>query len=78
MPDTSIMLELCDVLKINVNELLTGERLDMDRYKDMAEEHLLEMHKREEATNKKLLSIEMIIGYLCSISYKRKIKIWIL
>ena len=26
MPDSSIMLELCDLLSINVNELLKGER----------------------------------------------------
>ena len=32
MPDSSIMLELCDVLKINVNDLLCGEVVTMDRY----------------------------------------------
>ena len=32
MPDTSLMLELCDLLKINVNELLSGERLEMEEY----------------------------------------------
>ena len=26
MPDTSIMLELCDILGISVNELLSGEK----------------------------------------------------
>ena len=26
MPDNSILLELCDVLQINVNELLSGEK----------------------------------------------------
>ena len=29
MPDTSIMLELCDILGINVNELLCGEKISM-------------------------------------------------
>ena len=69
MPDASIMLELCEVLEISVNELLSGERLDTDQYKAMAEEHLLEMHRKEEATNKKLLSLEVIIGYVCSITF---------
>lgn len=69
MPDASIMLELCEVLKINVNELLSGERLDADQYKAMAEAHLFEMHSKEEATNKKLLSLEVIIGYVCSITF---------
>ena len=27
MPDTSIMLELCDILGISVNELLSGEKI---------------------------------------------------
>jgi transcriptional regulator with XRE-family HTH domain/DNA-directed RNA polymerase subunit RPC12/RpoP len=69
MPDASIMLELCDLLKININELFTGERLAMDQYQEMAEQHLLEMRKQEELTNKKLLSLETVIGYTCSISF---------
>ncbi|MEG0189751.1 MAG: helix-turn-helix transcriptional regulator, partial [Lachnospiraceae bacterium] len=32
MPDPSIMLELCELLNITVNELLTGERLNMENY----------------------------------------------
>ena len=35
------MLELCELLKINVNELLTGERIIMDNYKDVAEKNLV-------------------------------------
>jgi transcriptional regulator with XRE-family HTH domain/uncharacterized Zn-finger protein len=69
MPDASIMLELCNVLKVSVNELLSGERLDTNQYKAMAEAHLLEMHSKEETTNKKLLSLEVIIGYVCSITF---------
>ena len=30
MPDSSIMLELCGVLKISVNELLSGEEIEME------------------------------------------------
>ena len=32
MPDSSIMLQLCDELKITVNELLSGEVIKMDNY----------------------------------------------
>ena len=32
MPDSSIMIELCSVLGINVNELLSGERIEMENY----------------------------------------------
>ena len=30
MPDTSIMLDLCEILEINVNELLSGEKITME------------------------------------------------
>ena len=43
MPDSSIMLELCDVLKISVNDLLNGEIVTMDNYKEKSEQNLLEM-----------------------------------
>lgn len=69
MPDVSIMQDLCTELGINVNELLSGERLDMDKYKDMAEENLLQLQKEEELNNKKLLSLEVVIGYTSSISF---------
>lgn len=34
MPDSSIMLELCDVLGITVNDLLNGEVIAMDNYNE--------------------------------------------
>ena len=43
LPDPSIMLELCGLLNINVNELLTGEKLDMENYKENAENNLLRL-----------------------------------
>lgn len=69
LPDASMMSELCTALKINLNVLFSGERLNMQNYKEMAEQHLLEIHKQEEMANKKLLSLETVIGYLCSVSF---------
>lgn len=69
MPDISIMMELCEFLNINVNELLTGERLSMENYKQKAEENLLELQKQEELNNKKLLMLENVIGYTSSIAF---------
>ena len=69
LPDASLMLDLCNFLKINVNELLSGERLDMENYKEMAEENLLQLQRSEELNNKKLLSIEVVIGYTSSIAF---------
>ncbi len=61
LPDASIMLELCELLKITVNELLTGEHIIMDNYKDIAEKNLVEMRKQEEEANKKLLAAETFL-----------------
>ncbi|MCM1569508.1 MAG: helix-turn-helix domain-containing protein [Roseburia sp.] len=37
IPDVSIMMELCDILGITINELLSGERIAMEDYKAKAE-----------------------------------------
>lgn len=55
MPDASVMLELCEILKINVNELLTGEHIIMDNYKEIAEQNLVEMNAQKEKADRKLL-----------------------
>lgn len=41
MPDSSIMLELCEILGITVNELLSGEEIDMESYEKKADENLI-------------------------------------
>ncbi len=40
MPDSSIMLELCRILEISVNELLNGERIEIEHRDGKAEEIL--------------------------------------
>jgi transcriptional regulator with XRE-family HTH domain len=65
MPDSSIMLELCDILKISVNDLLCGEVVAMDNYDKELENNLLEMVKKKEQADKRLLSLEIFIGVLC-------------
>lgn len=62
LPDASIMLALCEILGITVNELLSGERLAMENYNTKAEENLLEMKKQKEAADKRLLTMEIVIG----------------
>lgn len=56
LPDAGKMLDLCNILSINVNELLNGERIDMKDYNKKTEELLVEMAKKEEAKNKKLMT----------------------
>ena len=69
MPDSSIMLDLCKELKINVNELLSGEVIKMDNYNERAEELLIEMKKQKEEADKKLLQLEWVIGYMASLTF---------
>ena len=62
MPDSSIMLDLCDVLGISVNDLLCGEVVAMDNYNKELENNLLDMIKQKEQADKRLLSVEVFIG----------------
>ena len=41
MPDSSVMLELCGILGITVNELLSGEEVDMESLEKKADENLI-------------------------------------
>ena len=42
LPDASIMLELCGLLGITVNDLLSGEVVSMNNYNDKMEKNLIE------------------------------------
>jgi len=69
MPDSSIMLELCKELKINVNELLSGEVIGMKEYDKKVEENLIEMKKQKEEADKRLLTMEIVIGIISCFSF---------
>ena len=69
MPDSGIMLDLCNELGISVNELLSGEVIKMDNYNKKAEENLLEMKKQKEEADKKMLDLEWVIGYMSTITF---------
>ena len=62
LPDSSIMLELCDILGISVNDLLCGEIVAMANYNKELENNLLEIIKQKEQADKRLLSIEVFMG----------------
>lgn len=64
MPDSSIMLELCNELDITVNELLSGEMIEMNNYDKKAEENLLKLNKSNENKNKILLKFRIMIVLL--------------
>jgi len=69
MPDSSIMLDLCNELKISVNELLSGEMIDMKEYDKKSEELLLELAKQDELKNKKLITSMWTILITSAIFY---------
>ncbi len=61
MPDTSIMLELCDILGISVNELLSGEKIIMENNNQQNEQLLLDMTKELEQKNKTIWNSMWVI-----------------
>ena len=63
IPDSGIMLELCELLKINVNELLSGERIMTEAYDKRAEENLLAMKQEVEEKNRQMLRMESWLSY---------------
>lgn len=67
MPDSSIMLKLCDILKISVNDLLCGEVVAMDNYNRELENNLLEMVKQKQDADKRLLRMESLAGVMAGI-----------
>ena len=70
MPDSSIMLELCEILGISVNELLGGEAVDMEHFEKKAEENLIALKKKDENNMTKngiisiLFSVTLLIGIM--------------
>lgn len=70
LPDSSIMLELCEILGITVNELLSGEEIDMESYEKKADENLIALKRKDENNMTKnviisiLFSLILLIGIM--------------
>lgn len=65
MPDSSLMLELCGILGITVNELLSGERMNMENaenYQKRVDENLIALKKRDENS----LTVNMVVSIIFS------------
>ena len=56
MPDTSLMLDLCKILNITVNDLLSGEKVSMENNNQNNEQLLLDMAKELENKTKTIWS----------------------
>lgn len=64
LPDSSIMLMLCDILKITVNDLLCGEVVTMENNIKEYENNLIEIVRQKEESDKRLLVMEIVLGIL--------------
>ncbi len=62
LPDASIMMELCTILKINVNDLLSGEVIEMKDYQSNAETNLIELKKQIDKMRKTFSIISYVFG----------------
>ncbi len=62
MPDSSLMIELCEILGISVNDLLYGEIVSSQCYNNELENALIEAVKEKQSADKRLLSLEVFIG----------------
>ena len=69
LPDSSIMIELCEILKISVNELLCGEDIKMEDYNKKTEKLLLKMKHEKEEKDRQLLKTEIVIGFISVIAF---------
>ena len=69
LPDSSIMLELCQILNISVNDLLSGEVVTMDNYNKELENNLLEMVKQKQEADKRLLRMEILAGVMACVPF---------
>ena len=69
MPDSSIMIDLCDELSITVNELLSGEMIKMEDHDKKVEENLIKLQKEKEDSDKRLLFTETILGSIVTKSF---------
>ena len=69
IPDAGVILELCKILNINVNELLSAKKIKDEKYNERAEESLLEMRREIEIQNKRILTLNKIIINLAIIIF---------
>ena len=61
LPEVGLMLPLCELLEISVNELLSGERLDEKRYFEKAEQNMMSLMEEKAEAKKKIIIAVIIV-----------------
>lgn len=74
MPELSSIMPLCQVLQVNVNELLSGEHLSDDSYSRKAEENMVNLiqeteKNRQENKNSLLWKITILLLNLATLAF---------
>ena len=69
MPDSAIMLQLCRILEITVNDLLSGKLVAGENYNKEMENKLIEMVRQKETADKRMLALEIFIGVIFSVVF---------
>ena len=69
LPDAGTMPELCEILGISINDLFSGEKVDMKENEKKLEENLLEMTKIKEQKDKMLLRLEIVLEVIVMIFF---------
>ncbi len=73
IPDAAIMLDLCKILGISANELLSGERIAMENYQKRAEENLVELQQKannaQKSSNLLVKLVVLILGVSFIVKY---------
>lgn len=67
LPEVSLMLPLCEILQITVNDLLSGEKVTEGEYQKKAEENMMDLI-RENAENKERMTLSNICGVITVIA----------
>lgn len=62
LPDASTMPHLCEILDITINDLFSGEVVDMKENEKKLEENLLNLKKENEEKDKRLLNLEIAMS----------------
>ena len=69
MPDASNIPYLCRILGISINDLFSGDDVDMKDQVKKAEDNLLSLKKDEEEMNKRLFMAINVIGVVSTIFF---------
>ncbi len=63
MPDVALLMPLCEILGISVNELLSGQRITMEKYEEIAENNFEKIMKvvDKKLNQNKILKVIIIL-----------------